>query len=107
MSATLRDRAEHAAKYNAHLVVPAREIKQILDERDDAEKRATHWWNAAGDFELASMNRGTALARVRTALSPYLAADHDARCDGDALDDCNRCAATEIAAALAEDGEQR
>ena len=37
---TLRDRAEHAAKYGANLVVPAREIKQLLDERDQAQALA-------------------------------------------------------------------
>lgn len=36
MSATLRARAEHAAKYGAHLVVDARDIKQLHDELDQA-----------------------------------------------------------------------
>lgn len=36
MTVPLRDRAEHAAKYRANLVVPAVEIKQLLDERDAA-----------------------------------------------------------------------
>lgn len=39
MTATLRVRAEHAAKYGAHLVVPAREIKHLLDQL--AEARAS------------------------------------------------------------------
>lgn len=32
MTEILRERAEHAARYGANLVVPARQIKQILDQ---------------------------------------------------------------------------
>ena len=37
MTTPLRDRAEHAAKYDANLVVPARDIKDLLDQLDKAE----------------------------------------------------------------------
>lgn len=41
MTATLRDRADHAAKYDHHLVIPARDIKQLLDQLDRAEATIT------------------------------------------------------------------
>lgn len=41
MTVTLRERTEHAAKYGANLVVPAREIKQLLDEGDEYDQLLT------------------------------------------------------------------
>lgn len=134
MTELLRERTEHAAKYGANLVVPAREIKQLLEERDQAEDWAdkqsyplimrqgeiltgvalalngpppplTSW--SHHDLAEKAEQLVATLNRARAALAPYLAAGHIARCDGDAVDDCNRCAATAIASALAEGGEQR
>lgn len=38
MTATLRERAEHAARYGANLVVPATEVKTLLDEADEYDQ---------------------------------------------------------------------
>lgn len=42
MTATLRERAEHAAKYGSNLMVPARDIKQLLDELTSTEAVLTY-----------------------------------------------------------------
>lgn len=63
MSATLRDRADHAARYGANLVVPATEIKQLLHELDVMTSVA----RAALDTNLAAE---TALDRVRKLHTP-------------------------------------
>lgn len=39
MTTTLRERAEHAAKYSSTLMVPARDIKQLLEQVNQAEAR--------------------------------------------------------------------
>lgn len=39
MTATLRERAEHAAKYGSNLMVPARDIQRLLDQAEQAEAR--------------------------------------------------------------------
>ena len=54
MTATLRDRAEHAARYGANLVVPATEIKQLLDERDEAINHDRQPYPAAHAYETAT-----------------------------------------------------
>jgi hypothetical protein len=62
MTVTLRDRAEHAAKYQKHLVIPAVELKQLLDELDVMTSAA----KAALD---ANQTAETALDRVRQLLA--------------------------------------
>lgn len=63
MTATLRDRAEHAAKYGANLVVAATEIKQLLDERDQAQEWADEQWSPL------VMRQGEILTGVADALN--------------------------------------
>lgn len=46
MTATLRERAEHAAKYGSNLVVPAAELLALLDRAaltDGADALAAQW----------------------------------------------------------------
>lgn len=73
---TLRARAEHAAKYDTHLVVPARTVKALLDERDALV---------------------AAVEAAREALSAYTAFDHSDECG---FGDCPRHVADEALAAL-------
>lgn len=51
MSTALRDRAEHAARYSTNLVVAAIEIKQLLDQRDQAVDTARTAQQRADDTE--------------------------------------------------------
>lgn len=95
MTATLRERSEHAARYSANLVVPALEIKALLDQLDVMASAA----KAALDANLAAE---TAITRVREL--------HTADADG-VCPHCTRGrlypvpAPCDSAAALAEGGD--
>lgn len=43
MTTTLRERAEHAARYGSNLVVPARELLALLDRALGADALAAQW----------------------------------------------------------------
>lgn len=112
MSTPLRDRVEHAAKYGANLVVPAREIKQLLDERDAALTAGADLLESHTCGEQAERSYRRA-ARAEAALQ-RLRDLHLANTDGDCAT-CTRgrvypipapCPTVE-AAALAEGGEER
>lgn len=61
MTTPLRDRAEHASKYGANLVVPAVDIKQLLDGLDAANAataRVHELHTADGDGNCGHCTRG-------------------------------------------------
>ena len=53
MSTPLRDRVEHAARYGANLVVPAREVQKLIDERDQFVLHAGRQLDRANDAHSA------------------------------------------------------
>ncbi|MGO2362175.1 MAG: hypothetical protein ACTH6N_13735 [Brachybacterium tyrofermentans] len=106
MTATLRERAEHAAKYGSNLVVPARELLALLDhaERPNSDALAAQWQAEAEPWrEQAEW------------LSARLHAVHELH-QPDADGNCGHCtrgrlhpvpAPCDTATALAEGGELR
>lgn len=126
MTATLRERAEHAAKYDTHLVVPAREIKQLLDDRDQAQARIDHLREQHGtavrekdEWEANAEQAEGVVVRVRAVHAPIDAVHeptgrHRQVCTGCGTDagnwqpwPCPTVRALDAAAALAENGDPR
>ena len=117
MTATLRKRAEHAAKYGSNLMVPAREIKQLLDDVDDLETAREAEANARDDARSEARQLREDLDRAHLSASLHLEARAALDAVRQLLADADRHQNAFIqtghlrnaleAAALAEGGEHR
>lgn len=74
MTELLRERTEHAAKYGANLIVPAREIKQLLDDVDDLETAREAEANARDDARSEARQLREDLDRAHLSASLHLEA---------------------------------
>lgn len=111
MNTSLRDRAEHAAKYGANLVVTATEIKQLFTDRDQALERIDHLREQIGvevrdrlQWEANAEQAESALERVR-ALHTTDAEGHCTHCTRGRVYPVPAPCAT--AASLAGGGDER
>lgn len=117
MTELLRERTEHAAKYGANLVVPAREIKQLFDEVNDLETAREAEANARDDARSEARQLREDLDRAHLSASLHLEARAALDAVRQLLADADRHQNAFIqtghlrnaldAAALAEGGEQR
>ena len=87
MSGTLRERAEHAAKSDANLVVPATEIKQLLDEGGAMLGSIAALSARIAELQQNIRARDSALQRVREALAGH----PDPRCEKHPDEDAVTC----------------
>ncbi|MGO2819460.1 MAG: hypothetical protein ACTIA5_01575 [Brachybacterium tyrofermentans] len=105
MTATLRERAEHAAKYGSNLVAPARELLALLDRADAAngDALAAQWQTEAEPWREQAEQLSTRLHAVHEL--------HQLDADGN----CGHCtrgrlypvpAPCDTVAALAEGGDR-
>lgn len=76
MTATLRERAEHAAKYSSNLVVPARELLALLDRSPGADALAAQWQTEAEPWREQAEQLSTRLHAVHELHQP----DTDGNC---------------------------